>query len=230
MPETVEVTTPPPAASGGGAHAADDSRWIPPEEAPPPPGPALAGAEPAADPSPMVSLRAQRAKIQSRLYIDIRVPRYGDGDGGPRIYVRYNPLNPSDHSDRIQKAQKAKNKPKDWMTRENAQMLVSACVGVWAWQGDDDPIELLEQAGDDPEALAQVRGRQLSLREGDPHGGWTRFDPDLADALGLPENCGAQRVVRALYFTEGDLTASMNRLMAFSGVALASGNEDFTGS
>jgi hypothetical protein len=200
-PGVVSVTTPPPApAAGGGAHAAPDSV----------PAPVNAT-------SPLAALRDRRQKLLSDLYTDLRVPRWGD-DGGPQIFVRYGPAQPSEFRDRIEKRQKQQKKPKDWMVQENCQILVTSCIGVYAVEGD-------APAEGEPDTRAK-----LSLRDGDPHGDWTKFDPDLAYSLGLDENCGAVAVVRALYFTEPDIDAAVQQLLRWSGVALPSDNQAFFGS
>lgn len=210
----VTVTTPP----SGGAHAAPD---LPA----PSPGPRPAAA--AGTGSPLAALRERRARLLDKLYVDLRVPRWGDHGDGPRIYVRYTAAQPSEFGDRIEKAQRRANKPKDWAVIENAQMLVSCCQGVWAWEGEDDPPD--RPPADDADA-ARVRARQLSLRDGDPHGAWTRFDPDLAYSLGLEENCGAIAVVRALYLTEADITTTANAVLRWSGMSLPQDGQGFFGS
>lgn len=176
-------------------------------------GPGLA---PAAQASPLLSLRERREAITKNLHLDLRVPRWGEVDAGPQIWIRFEPANPSEFGDRIEKAQKNTSKPKDWMIRENANVLVKSCVGVFAVQGDepaDDEVDTRER---------------LSLREGDPYGAWTKFDPDLAEALGLPANCGAIAVCRALFLTEADLTGCANKLLRWSGMSLGRTDEDFT--
>lgn len=202
-PGLVSVTTAPT-----GQHAA------PPSTAP---EPAPAPAAPAASESPLESLRARRKKMQALLYKDLQVPRWGD-DGGPTFWVRFAPASPSEHATRFEKIQKNPKKPKDWAVTANAQVLVSACIGVFAVEGD----QLYEQ---DDETI-----RRLSLRDGDPNGEWTRFDPDLAESLGLDSDCGAIAVVRSLYLTEGDITTTANRLLQWSGMVMPDQNVDFSAS
>lgn len=204
-PGLVAVTTPPT----GGAHAAPDAAAATAAAAPP---------VPAGTGSALALLRDRRAATLQKLYTDVRVPRWGDSDGGPRIFVRYAPAAPSEFQDRLDKAAKAQKKAPDWVVRENSQILVSSCVGVFAVEGD---------APYDQEDDTIVR---LSLRDGDPHGAWTKFDPDLAYSLGLPENAGAIAVVRALYFTEPDISSTVNQLLTWSGVQMPSSNTDFFGS
>lgn len=205
-PGLVSVTAP-------SRHAAADELAA---QAPAPADPAaMPSPAPAAVDSPLGLLRDRRQKLLQQLYTDIRVPRWGD-DGGPSIYVRYGPAQPSVFQERIEKVQKQQNKPKDWMVRENAQVLVTSCIGVYAVEGDA-PLE-----GEDTRT-------KFSLRDGDPSGAWTRFDPDLAESLGLPTNCGAIAVVTGLYFTESDITSTVARLLRWSGAVLPQDNQDFFG-
>jgi hypothetical protein len=184
-----------------GQHAA-------PEPAPLPQVPAGAG-------SPLGALRERRSKMQELLYKDMRVPRWGD-DGGPAIWVRFAPASPSEFADKFEKLSKAKNRPKDWSVAANAQVLVSSCMGVYSVEGEA-PL-------DDEDDTR----KKLSLRDGDPYGEWTKFDPDLAESLGLEPNCGAVAVVRSLYLTEGDVTSTANQLLRWSGMVTPDDDTDFS--
>lgn len=170
---------------------------------------------PAAAPdSPLGSLRERRAKMVEDLWTDIRVPRWGDNDGGPKLYVRFKPASPSEHAARFEKLQKQAKKPADWAVDANAQVLVSCCVGIYAVEGE-------------PPADGEDDRPKLSLRDGDPHGPWTKFDPDLGNSLGLDAHAGAVSVCRALYFTEADITSTANRLMEWSGISMQQSTTDF---
>jgi hypothetical protein len=193
---TVAVTT--------GAHSAPDANpWGEPTPAPiAPPVPAAAG-------SPLVALRDRRKQVTDKLFIDLQVPRWGS-DGGPLIYVRYKPAQTGEFAEKAKKMEAAPKRPPDWIVTLNADLLVKSCVGVFAIEGEPlDP---------DPEIAAKDPRPRMSLRDGDPHGSWTRFDPDLAYALGLPENCGAIKVVRELYFTDADLGLAAGDVLKFSGI------------
>ena len=163
--------------------------------------------------SPLASLRARREALQEKLYLDLKVPRWDD-DGGPAIYVRYNPSSPAFLGKTIEKAKKQKPRPDDWMVNANADALIQSCVAVFAIEDGTPP----EKA---------TREQQLSLRDGDPAGDWTRFDPDLGFSLGVEGVQSARAVVRKLYFTEGDLLAAASRLVEWSGVAAPEADEDF---
>lgn len=168
-------------------------------------------ARPAAPSSPLAGLRAKRAEQLSKLHTDLQVPRWGD-DGGVQIWVRYGPVSPTTITNVT--GARRKSKSKDWIAAANADILATACLGVYAI----DPA--------DPDT-------RLSLRDGDPHGDWTRFDPDLAYSLGLadsPEEAkvlNAGTVVRGLYLTEGDMIAAANALTDWSGMEMPKDDDDF---
>lgn len=208
-PSVVAVNMPPPIAAAG-QHAAPDSAAEPADQ--------LAAPRRAAAGSALLSLRARKQQMAELLYTDLRVPRWGEVDDGPAIWVRYGPASPSEFSDRIEKMQKNKNRPKDWAVNANAQVLVSSCIGVFAIEGADDYEYEKEQRP------------RLSLRDDDPHGDWTKFDPDLAYSLGLDEHAGAIAVVRALYLTEADVTSTATKLLQWSGMVLPNQNKDFSDS
>lgn len=128
--------------------------------------------------SPLANLRAIRARKLAELTLDLKVPRWDDR-GGPEIWVRYGPSDP----DVAMRAAERRAKQDSAMVLANADALVDACVGVYL----------------------KADGREFSLRPNDAEGPLTRFDADLAVALGLDEHARAVDVVRALYLTPGDL-------------------------
>lgn len=209
VPEVVSVTTPP--APTGGQHAAQDAVWTPPEQ---PPAPTPAPPVRAATGSPLLALRDRRKALQDKLFIDLQVPRWGE-DGGPRVYVRYGPANTSWYADEAQKIQKMSRKPTDWMTKLNANLLVRACVGVFAVEGED------------PLSPEDTRTK-FSLRDGDPTGEWTKFDTDLAYSLGLDEGtASAIAVCRELFFTDADLATAAQQVLKFSGIRTEEDQQGF---
>lgn len=178
----------------------------------PPDAPASPG-RPAPASSPLAGLRARRAEALAKLHHDLEVPRWSDG-GSFAIWVRYAPVSPTTITAVV--AARRKSKAKDWMTAANADILATACLGVYAV----DP------------ATPDVK---LSLRDGDPHGEWTRFDADLAYSLGVDgvstvedaKLLSAGSVVRGLYLTDGDVLAAANALTAWSGIEMPKDDEDF---
>lgn len=147
---------------------------------------------PAASDSPLASLRARRQARLDTLHLDLKVPRWDD-DNGPAIYVRYKPVDVAQAARVADRAEKSK--AADWVVVANASVLVNACVGVFAMEN----------------------GQRLSLRDGDPHGPWTRFDQDLAESLGLDGPTRATDVCKALFFTGGDLIGHAAALAEWSG-------------
>jgi hypothetical protein len=168
--------------------------------------------------SPLGSLRKRREALQAEMYLDLKVPRWDD-DGGPAIYVRCKTMSPAFMSASVDKRKKPSRMGKrdqDWVVLANADVLVNSCIGVYAIEDGTPPSQA-------------SREQMLSLRDGDPQGEWTTFDPDLAFSLGLDgENPSAVRVVRALFFTDGDLLNAINRLATFSGLSNPTADEDFS--
>jgi len=204
----ITVTVPPPASNGAGpVDAAPQAAPIAPLPDPPP------AVTPTGQGSPLASLRARREALQEKLYLDLKVPRWDD-DGGPAIYVRYNPSSPAFLGKTIEKAKKQKPRPDDWMVNANADALIQSCVGVFAIEDGTSP----EKA---------TREQMISLKDGEPTGDWTRFDHELGFSLGVEGVQSARAVVRKLYLTEGDLLAAANKLVEWSGVAAPEADEDF---
>lgn len=165
------------------------------------------GPVPAAIGSPLFDLRQRRGEINARLYLDLQVPRWHD-DGGPEIWVRYRPARAVTAQKSIQR--RAEKKDDEALINTEADVLVEACVGVYAKVGE----------------------QTFSLRVGDAEGTWTRFDQDLAVALGLDPNdkeTTAAATCRALYFTELDLISAASDLGAWSGQASKKAEEEALG-
>lgn len=147
-------------------------------------------------------IRTRRDEIAAAQFIDLPVPRWED----PVLKVRYGPL---DH-EVIRKGFQTQRKAKDKAAAEvntNADLLIAACIGVFA---DED-------------------GKTSSLHPNGPDEEWTRFDPDLAESLGLPEGSTARQVVRAVYFTDGDVIGTGRRIIEFSGYQLQEGDDELLG-
>jgi hypothetical protein len=157
-------------------------------------------ADAAAEETPLISLKNRRTEIVNEMYIDLQVPRWTE----PEMYVRFKPISAVKLSNAIDRRRKQKSD--DWSLLANADMLVDACIGVYAKVDGFD--------------------RKLSLRHDDHDGEWTKFDPDLAKALGV-EADRAVDVCRALYLTEGDLIDTANRVFRWSGIANEEADEAF---
>lgn len=150
------------------------------------------------------SLKARREALVAKLYLDLQVPRW-DADGGPKIFVRYGPVAMAKLDQAVER--RKKSDPKEWSLLASADALVDACIGVYVMED----------------------GKQLSLKDGDPGGRWTRFDQDLANSLGLnTATSKAVDVVKYLYLTDGDLIAASNEVFEWSAVSIDKVDEDFT--
>ena len=144
-------------------------------------------------PLPIASLRERREAIRSTLYYDLQVPRWE----APEIWVRFDPIKASRADQVIQARMDSKDDERGVLL--NADLLASSCREIWA-----------SVPGDDTRYSLNVNG-VIGV------GPLTRFDPALAAALGLPDGSKAVDVVRALYWTDGDLIAAANALAEWSG-------------
>lgn len=143
--------------------------------------------------APIVSLKDRRKAIVDDLFIDVQVPRWDE----PEIFVRFKPISSSKLDAAVEK--RRASKADNWATMANADALVQACIGIYGvFPNDPD--------------------KKVSLRPGDPDGEWTKFDPDLAEALGVPAPTAADTVL-ALYLTEGDLVMTASKVFRWSGIA-----------
>ena len=151
--------------------------------------------------SALANLADKRKKMRDGLHLDLKVPRWED----PEIFVRFNPIDATQTEAAIDKRRES-NIP-EWLVLANADILALACEGVYATLDGDHTTK-------------------YSLRLGDNDGKWTRFDPDLAAALGvtLP---GATEVVRALYPTDGDLLNTAAVLTEWSSSTIEKADGDF---
>ncbi len=160
---------------------------------------------------------ATRQAIEAKLWKDLEVLGYRDEGAHVPVFVRYSPLSPDRIANAWEKWEKRGKARKDgtpghqrWRAMFSAEVLVEACIGVYA--EIDDAGEVL----------------QVSLRKDDPLGPWTKFDADLAAALRRPELTTAIDVCLALYRTDGDVLMTAGSLQEFSGIALPKADEDFS--
>jgi len=143
--------------------------------------------------TPLMSLKDRRKKILDELFIDIQVPRWDE----PEIFVRFKPVSALKLNASIERRRKRGGD--DWSLLANADVLVDSCIGVYAVMSSD-------------------KEQHLSLRPGAPKSPWTKFDSDLADALGADVDNAADTCI-ALYLTEGDLIETANKLFRWSNIA-----------
>lgn len=142
------------------------------------------------------SLKDRRRTIAESQFLELQVPRWSN----PEIWVRYKAVDFNVVDRARRNAEKAKgDKQSDAILMANVDSLIAGCVGVYAILEDDD------------------EHRHLSLRPGEPEGELTTFDRDLASNLGLNSEATARQVVRALFFTDGDILEHAQRLGRWSG-------------
>jgi hypothetical protein len=153
--------------------------------------------------TPLLALKNRRTEIVNDLFVDIKVPRWES----PEIYVRFKPVSNTRLNATINRYQKDAKNGQDWSFLANAQMLIDSCVGIYAIVDGNEDVK-------------------LSLREGDPYGKWTKFDTDLAAALGIQANRATDSVI-GLYLTEGDLIDTANKLFRWSNIANGEADETF---
>lgn len=150
----------------------------------------------------ILSLKARREKIKENLYIDLQVPRWED----PEIFVRFGPIDSVRSEQAIERRRKTNSK--EFGILANADILAQSCIGVYA-------------------CLDGNRETKYSLNPDTPEGAWTKFDPILARNLGLITD-SAVDVVRALYYTDGDLIQAATTLVDWSGKTNAQLESDFS--
>lgn len=151
--------------------------------------------------TPLIVLKNRREQIVNDLFVDIKVPRWEE----PEIYVRFKPVSATRLNAAIDRRRKSKTD--DWSLLANADMLVDSCVGVYA-------------------VIDGNKDNKMSLRLNDANGPWTKFDPDLAAALGVEASRASDACV-ALYLTEGDLLDTAAKLFKWSGIANDEADETF---
>jgi hypothetical protein len=167
--------------------------------------------------TPRLALAAQRQEILSTLHLDLKVPRWSD----PEIYVRYRPIEAGQVEKSMRRrAAGAEDQQNDASLLFHADVLISACLGVFAVLDGDLKKKYSLGLGDD--------GLPSDWPSDDP-ADWTRFDRDLAEALGLEEWKWGQatNIVRALYLTDGDLIDASTELSAWSTRKNETAAEDF---
>jgi len=152
--------------------------------------------------SALSRLREIREQAVAKLYKDLKVPRWDEY--GAEIWVRYGPLDVTHLNEATQRREKDKKRNPGWVLLANCDGLVKSCIGVYAL----------------------VEGRKYSLRPGDADGEWTKFDDDLARALGI-DATRAVEVVRALYLTDGDIISTIMTLGEWSNTQITEVDEEY---
>jgi hypothetical protein len=130
----------------------------------------------------------------------------------PEVFVQYQPIKQATILAVGEKIDKApKRERSEAILNANADALIEGCVGVFA-RMEEEP------------------DTQFSFRPGDPRGKLTRFDPALAEALGMdPETTKSREVLRELFIVEGDILMHANALAEHSGYADVKSYEALSG-
>ena len=159
--------------------------------------------------SPLDLLRGKRQELDATLHLDLAIPRW-DEVLGRRLWVRFGPGNPNVFTAAMEKREKAHRAAvakgqlgdPDWMTKANADLLVSACEAVYDLGLDEEPPK------------------------GDLEGEYPTFsDPALSEALGA-QRSAVDTCLKA-YGTAADLLVAAAQLLAWSGVASQEAQVDF---
>lgn len=166
---------------------------------------------PAQPGSPLSNLRARRESIMAEQTLDLPVPRWED----PVLVIRYRPVEHTQikkNQARIEKA--AKNQAGQVELEANTDLVVQGAVGVFARMNGQtmvctdvdvwEPVDL------------------------DSYDGWDKFSPALGETLGA-ESQSARGVVKALFFTDGDIMSHANEIIRFSGYKEAEADEALEG-
>jgi hypothetical protein len=147
--------------------------------------------------SKLGNLKARRQEVVEKQLLERRVPRWTD----PYIWVQYKPIPHSLIRSGFTRIDAAPPSKKAQVELEaNMDLLIRGCVAVYATLEPDEDAD------------------RYSLRNGDPFGPPTTFDPDLAENLGLGEGVSSARaVVKELFIVDGDVLAHGRALSEFSG-------------
>lgn len=173
-----------------------DITVTPAGDQPPDPAGAADAELDAASTSPLDVLRRVRDDKRAEMHLDLEVPRWRTGDNETGFAVRFRPMRTSEMIKAVERHEKTQKKVDDWLVNANADVLAKCCVSV----------------------IAIVDGERVNLDGGDPAVTPTTFNHSgLADALGVPTDPIRQvDVVKALYFTDGDLMNAANKLSEWS--------------
>ena len=151
-------------------------------------------------------LEKRRAQIENEQVLAVEVPRWNN----PKLVIKFKPV-PHESlkrgaiaTERAMKDGDAK-KLAEVELNTNAALLVEACISITAILGD---------------------GTECGMGV---DGALTRFDADLAIALGMPESSTHIAVCRNLFIADGDLLLTSKKLGEWSGYRTDSIEEAIVG-
>jgi hypothetical protein len=155
-------------------------------------------------PSPLLNLKERRQAQKAKLIKDIRIPRWEN----PELWLRFRPAEPTALERFLRKRARGKDNPDPgWGIDATLDIIVDACVAVYAKYPDDET--------------------EYSLKVNDAKGSLTRIDHEVARALGLEDVTTAAETARALFLAEGDINTVGNALLTWSNVAGSEADETF---
>jgi hypothetical protein len=117
------------------------------------------------------------------------------------VFVRYSPPTQAQIKRHTERAKKTRGG--DTGAFVETLVLAECCQGVFQKNASGEPIGSPEE--------------------------WPKFDADLAEYLGAPEAKRAVDVVKALYFTDGDIISTAAGLMKWAGFADEQVAEEYEG-
>lgn len=164
--------------------------------------------------SPLGMLRGKREALDAALFLDLKVPRWDDQLDGWGVWVRYGPGNPNTFTAQMSKREKShltavgQGRPgdPDWMTKANADMLVGACLAIFALPPGEEPPKGELPSGDYP----------------------TFSTPEFSQEIGAQPTAVA--TVLKLYGTSADVLLAATQLLNWSGQVSEEADRDFLGS
>lgn len=115
------------------------------------------------------------------------------------VFVRYSAPTRA----QLTKVQDRVSKSRDGELLGEALLLAECCVGVFQKDANGEPIGTPEE--------------------------WPKFDKDLAAYLGEPDLSRAADIVRALFFTDGDIISTAATINRWAGYAAEQAVEEFEG-
>ena len=151
-------------------------------------------------------LAQRRNEIANAQVLTLEVPRWTS----PKLLIRFKPV---DHAVLKRSASIQERAVKDNDSAKqaqveidtNADILINACIEIVAVMPNGDEVGV------------------------GPDGRRTRFDADMAIALGMPENSTARAVCKSTFITGGDLLLAAKMLGEWSGYRIGAVEEAIAG-
>jgi len=162
--------------------------------------------------TPMFDLKARAREIRDNLHLVLQVPRWKE----PDVFVKFKPVASEEFA--ATQGKRERDGGPGWVLLSYCDAIADSCEEVYFCHPDDADLPHAER-------------QKFSMTTGDPYGPKTRFDHNLAEALGLiiapddPNKIAA--IVRGLYLTDGDIIAAAGDLLDWSSRASVKAEGDF---